>query len=364
MTFPRQNNFDLIRLFAALQVLIYHLLNHFNLIDSIPYLSIILNQFPGVPIFFFISGFLITASFNKPNTTLKTFFTNRALRIYPALWVCLFFTIIMLLFFEEIEFTNPKFYLWVLGQLTFFQHYSPAIFDNWGAGNPNGSLWSIVVELQFYLILPFICMFLNKLGTIKKINFSISLIFLIFYLFNHIVHAKIVDPESQFYLLNKPDLLFLLRVLSTTIIWNIFYFMVGVFFFYNYKNLKILFVQKFIIWLPIYLIYICILIVNLNKYISPDADNIYSFIELILLAFLTFSAAFSYTSLSEKLLKHNDISYGIYIYHMPVINTILALNIKGTLFKLLISSIIVINLAIFSWIFVEKKAIALKKTKI
>lgn len=361
MTFPRQNNFDLIRLFAALQVLVYHLFTHFKVLDKYSVLPEILNQFPGVPIFFFISGFLITASFNKPNSTLITFFRNRILRIYPALWVCLAVTIIILMFFGEIEFTNPKFYLWILAQTTFFQHYSPDFLDNWGVGNPNGSLWSIVVELQFYAILPFICLFLNRLSSLKKINIVVISIFFFFYLLNHITHSRIIDPESEYYLLNKPKLLLEFRIISTTIIWHIFYFMIGLFFYYNFNYLKKYVQDKFIFWLTIYLIYITILIFNLDKYISPDADNIFAFIELLMLAMLTFSMAFSYNNLSEKLLKHNDISYGIYIYHMPVINTIIALNIQGTIFKLLISSVIVINLAILSWILIEKRAISFKK---
>ncbi|MES2796182.1 MAG: acyltransferase family protein, partial [Bacteroidota bacterium] len=119
MTFPRQNNFDLIRLFAALQVLVYHLLNHFKVLDIIPFLPEVLNQFPGVPIFFFISGFLITSSYNNPNSTLKTYFKNRFLRIYPALWVCLLFTIILLFLFNEIEWGNFSFYAWIIAQMTF-----------------------------------------------------------------------------------------------------------------------------------------------------------------------------------------------------------------------------------------------------
>lgn len=361
MTFPRQNNFDLIRLLAALQVLVYHLLNHFDVLEKYSLVPIILNQFPGVPIFFFISGFLITASYNKPNSTLKTFFKNRILRIYPALWVCLLFTIILLAFFGEIELKNPKFYLWILAQMTFFQNYSPDIFDSWGVENPNGSLWSIVVELQFYMILPLICLFLNRLGSLKRINWAIAFIFLIFYLFNHTVHAVSIDPTSPFYILNKPKPLFILKFLGTTVIWNLYYFMIGIFMYYNFNSIKQYFVNKFFIWAAVYLIYITLLITNFHDFTSPDADNIYAFIELFLLAAFTFSFAFSYTSLSEKLLKHNDISYGIYIYHMPVINTILALNIKGTILKLLISSIIVINLAIISWLFIEKRAISLKK---
>ncbi len=364
MLFPRQNNFDLIRLFAALQVLVYHLLSHFKVLNKYSILPEILNQFPGVPIFFFISGFLITASFNKPNSTLGTFFRNRILRIYPALWLCLLITIIILLFFGEIEFTNPKFYVWILAQMTFFQHYSPDFLDSWGVGNPNGSLWSIVVELQFYAILPLICLYLNRLKSLKKINITVISIFFFFYLLNHITHSKIIDPESEYYLLNKPKLLLEFRVISTTIIWHIYYFMIGIFFYYNFDYLKKYIQDKFLVWFILYIIYISFLMLSIDKYISPETDNIFAFFELILLAMLTFSCAFSYRGLSEKLLKHNDISYGIYIYHMPVINTIIALNIQGTIFKLLISSVIVINLAILSWILIEKRAISYKKQNI
>ena len=56
------NNFNLIRLFAALQVAIVHSASYLNI--DIQYLKF-LDLFPGVPIFFFISGFLMIKSFKK-----------------------------------------------------------------------------------------------------------------------------------------------------------------------------------------------------------------------------------------------------------------------------------------------------------
>ncbi len=360
MTFPRSNNFDLLRIFAALQVFLYHLLFHFKILDHYPLLPSFLNQFPGVPIFFIISGFLITDSFQRNQKAIKKYFINRALRIFPALWVCLLFTITLLFFFNKIEWLQPKFYLWVLAQATFLQTFNITMFETWGMGVPNGSLWSIVVELQFYLVLPFIVIIINRLQKIRKINVFLLSMFLVSYLFSHFIHAYINDPYSNFKIFEHPKVLLSLRILSTSVIWNIYYFLIGIFFYYNFNFLKKYFEQKFFIWLTVYLIYIAIFILYFEKYISPDANNIYSFIELILLAFLTFSFAFSFNSLAEKLLKHNDISYGIYIYHMPIINTIIALNFGNLPLKILITSIIVINLAILSWLIVEKQAIILK----
>ena len=57
----RNNNFDLIGLFAALQVAIIHTIAHLDLDIHIP----LLEYFPGIPIFFFVSGFLINLSFER-----------------------------------------------------------------------------------------------------------------------------------------------------------------------------------------------------------------------------------------------------------------------------------------------------------
>ncbi len=87
------NNFNLIRLLASIQVMIYHFLEHFGLNKLPIYKDIhkVLSYFPGVPIFFFISGFLIFKSYElAPN--FKIYLRNRLLRIYPALIVCFIFT--------------------------------------------------------------------------------------------------------------------------------------------------------------------------------------------------------------------------------------------------------------------------------
>ena len=60
-TSVRQNNFDLIRLVAASQVVLFHGLEHLGpsgVTHSV--LGEALSWFPGVPIFFVVSGFLIT----------------------------------------------------------------------------------------------------------------------------------------------------------------------------------------------------------------------------------------------------------------------------------------------------------------
>lgn len=97
-TISRRNNFDIIRLLAALQVTIGHGL-HILQIGGGDFLSLC-DLFPGVIIFFTISGFLITMSWERSKTVEK-YARNRFLRLFPALFdalllhsFCCFFWVI------------------------------------------------------------------------------------------------------------------------------------------------------------------------------------------------------------------------------------------------------------------------------
>jgi peptidoglycan/LPS O-acetylase OafA/YrhL len=78
-TFPKSNNLDLLRLFFAVQVVLTHTAGHMGL--PIPNF---LGSLPGVPAFFFVSGFLIYAAYvNSPG---KNYIYNRFLRLFPGLF--------------------------------------------------------------------------------------------------------------------------------------------------------------------------------------------------------------------------------------------------------------------------------------
>lgn len=155
MTINRNNNFDLIRLIAAFQVLIWHGAEHLEVFDKLYGFLVILYQLPGVPIFFTISGFLISYSLERNNFELKKYFKNRSFRIFPALWVCTIITAILFSCFAK-SFILKDLVMWFLAQISFFQFYASPTLKTWGVGHPNGSLWSIAIELQFYLVLPVI----------------------------------------------------------------------------------------------------------------------------------------------------------------------------------------------------------------
>lgn len=100
--------------------------------------------FPGVPIFFAISGFLISASWERSNS-LRKYFKNRFLRIYPALWFCFFLSVFVTSLTYEFKIFTFDFFKWTLAQLTIGQFYNPDFFRDYGVGVVNGSLWTIPV---------------------------------------------------------------------------------------------------------------------------------------------------------------------------------------------------------------------------
>jgi peptidoglycan/LPS O-acetylase OafA/YrhL len=148
----RKNNLNLIRLVAALQVLVGHLSQEF----SVPSFTF-LHAFKGVTIFFTLSGFLIFWSFdNNPN--LRQYWKNRCLRILPAMIVALLCAIVLMLLLGVIKLSvlgNFSFWLWIGTQLTFIQEFTPSILHGFGnSNNPNPVLWTISVEMLLYMFIP------------------------------------------------------------------------------------------------------------------------------------------------------------------------------------------------------------------
>lgn len=97
-----ENNFDLIRLFAAVQVAVHHAAYPLK-VHNEPIISGILkllNLFPGVPIFFFISRFF------ESNSKLRHYPKNRVLRLFPGLIVCGIVTVVVITmsgYFNEVD---------------------------------------------------------------------------------------------------------------------------------------------------------------------------------------------------------------------------------------------------------------------
>ena len=351
----KENNFDLIRLIAAFQVMLFHYYTHLHFSSVIINGAVLLSRcFSGIIILFTVSGFLIFASFdNSPD--LKNYFRNRFLRVYPGLWVSLLFTVGALVAFGYVKSTNyysQQFLSWLATQASFLQFYTPDMLRGFGVGTPNGSLWTIPVEISFYIFVPVI------FWLFVKTRLSRNLLLLVLIMLS--VAYNLYYQQYKF----QPVRSTLVKLMGVNLAPYLFYFLLGALTYTNWHRIEKWYRDKGLLWLVIYLFYYLVFCIWLKKFSLSYWTGIYHFIAVILLSQTTISLAFSYRTLSTKILRHNDISFGLYIYHMPVINVLLVLGYGGHDVTFILALILSLVFAVWSWKFVERPALLRKRKTI
>lgn len=155
MAASQRNSLDLLRLVAAVMVLYSH---QFVLMGQADPSFFGLTTFggAGVTVFFFLSGWLVWSSWDR-DPHLWRFFVRRSLRIFPALWVVVFFA----LFFMGPVLSSlslPDYFAatetWRYAATAFLvpRYTLPGVFvDNAYARVVNGSLWTLPVEFLCYV---------------------------------------------------------------------------------------------------------------------------------------------------------------------------------------------------------------------
>jgi len=214
----RENNFNTLRLAAALAVLVSH---SYALSTGNPgaeplrgNLNIALGSL-AVAVFFFISGFLVSMSLES-RASLTRFAVARIFRIYPGLLVAVTATVFVvgpllspLNFSDYISDKSVKMYLIFNAFMVFgVRHKFADIFEsNPYPGTVNGSLWSISYELAMYAGLAFLWLLLRRWPkALRFVSLSIAVFGLIIYCghFNmgpeHAPSAKFVWLIPMFFL--------------------------------------------------------------------------------------------------------------------------------------------------------------------
>jgi peptidoglycan/LPS O-acetylase OafA/YrhL len=110
--------------------------------------------FLGVDLFFFISGFCVFYPYararadGRPDPPVRRFFERRTLKILPSYLLAL---VVFAIVYHD-RFASPQDALVQLGSHVAFVHtLNPATY-----GSISGPLWTIGVEVQFYLLFPLI----------------------------------------------------------------------------------------------------------------------------------------------------------------------------------------------------------------
>ncbi len=159
------NNFTALRLLLALMVVV----GHFKLLAGV-----MRPAFPfdladaAVDCFFVVSGFLIAGSFDRASGVLP-FYTRRVFRLLP-MYVCVVLvqTVMMLTLLPQGPFSAPGQtlrYLFVnLCFANFLQYDIAGVLDRLVVPGINPSLWTLKIEMAFYLVVPLICLGVRRWG--------------------------------------------------------------------------------------------------------------------------------------------------------------------------------------------------------
>jgi peptidoglycan/LPS O-acetylase OafA/YrhL len=188
--------------------------------------------------------------------------------------------------------------------------YTPAFLDGFGFGSYNGSLWTIPIELQFYVLLP--ALYLLGGGGLRTTRLAAAG-FAVFFVVA-VLHRTYVPSASG----PEPELM-IFKLLRYSFIPHVYLFFAGVLM----QRLKIheslIFRGKGLHWLAAYLLLVGI---------APQAPLV-EIVKLLMLGVVAVSLAFTAPGTSLKILGRTDISYGVYIYHGLLINIFVQSGLVG-----------------------------------
>jgi peptidoglycan/LPS O-acetylase OafA/YrhL len=335
----RGRNFGLLRILVAVLVMFNHVTLYLHLDKQF---SRLIGFFPGVPMFFVISGFLVSRSYERA-TSLWRYARNRLLRIFPALWVCVLLTVPVATWFGH-DFLHLRGLAWLVAQLC-GAIYTPGFLNGFGFGSYNGSLWTIPVVLQFYVLLPVVYFVLSRCGDLTRGLVALWGLSLVVAL---IVRPRTLNIDGQ------PDPLTAWKLLRYSFVPHFYLFLFGVLLRRFQVHESALIRGKAAIWLAAYVAVM---------YVLPDSDVKYV-LHPLGLGLVVLSAACTGPDLARLVFRGNDLSYGVYVYHGLVINVFVELGLVGSPVDAWLVVGVTFILALVSWKLVERPFLRKKSQSI
>ncbi|MBD5408152.1 MAG: acyltransferase [Treponema sp.] len=154
---PKENAFHFIRLACCLIVIYEHAA---VLCDAgIPCLNL---RGMAVDVFFILSGFWVTLSYLKSSSA-KGYALKRIRWIFPQYAATVVLCAVLLASFSSLElrayFSSSGFWKYLAANLCTLNFLHPSLPGVFGDVAVNGSLWTIKIELAFYVLLPAVIFF-------------------------------------------------------------------------------------------------------------------------------------------------------------------------------------------------------------
>ena len=324
----KDNCFNEVRLVLASMVMV----SHAQILSGKSFLgnfSLLIDPNFAVKGFFVISGYLVTKSYFS-SFSIAHYIEKRARRVLPGYFTVIMFCLILGGATSNLNTTefvsSPESIKYIFVNflfLNFLQPTLPGVFSTNPEQAMNGSLWTIKIEIALYMCLPFIVFFFKKFGE----TFGFFIIFLcgvLWFTYFTFVFDSDLGPK-----------------LGRQFPGQLPFFITGCLL----AQKSISQTKLFILFLPCAL---CLLMDFPEKWEYYVNMLIYPIIVIFICKLPNFKLNFT---------KKVDLSYGIYLFHYPVVQLIVYLQLyeKNVWVGFFMSIIITILLASLSWTWIEKR---------
>ena len=326
----RDNNFDALRLIFASMVVVFHagFLSHERLLSWTLHTSATF----AVQAFFVVSGFLVTMSFENSSSP-RSYFSKRVRRIGPAyafvvVTAALGLSLMSRLSFDQYFFSSDfwRYLIFNLLLSNFSAPDLPGVFQSNFETAVNGSLWTIKIEVAFYCSVPFIVWAVGRWGYPKVLGSM----FLASVLWKIGFNIAAATSGAEIYV-----------KLAKQLPGQLCFFVGGAWSYYRtLQNKKI---------------HALAAIVGVIFYAAIGYGWVYDvFSPIAVTAIVAWSATAG--PRLPAVAKHGDISYGIYLYHFPWVQILIALGLfhSAPIVGFFAVFVLTVIFASFSWRVVEK----------
>jgi peptidoglycan/LPS O-acetylase OafA/YrhL len=328
------NSFDQLRLLFAALVAIYHVVNLSGVAGWRPVvMPLAYAAEVGVQGFFVVSGYLVYGSLER-SRGLSDYAEKRVRRLYPAYAVVILACAIGGLVASAAARADPgsvfAYLGWNLAFLNFMAPELPGVF----ASNPfpeiNGALWTLKIEVMFYFVLPLIAWIIARAGRARWL--VIAAIYVAAELWRGgFAHAARVENEALY------------AVVSRQLPGQLSFFMTGAALYLARDAMR---------WTPavIGLAALAFAVSFLGPLGAP--------LRAASLGVLAIGAAVTGPRL-PSVTRAGDLSYGLYIIHFPVIQTLVAMGLfaAAPLAAAALAVALSVGLSALMWRFVERPAL-------
>ncbi|ALR31480.1 MULTISPECIES: acyltransferase [Chryseobacterium] len=318
-----KNNFDFIRVLLAFIVFVGHL----GTLSASKDLKILEHSPIEIAVFgfFVVSGFLIARSYDR-SSSLKSYLKKRINRIVPAYLLVVFLCAILLSFVSTLPlseyFSNTQVYKYLFWNSLFLNFKAPWLPGVFGNQAVNGALWTLKVEMSYYFCVPLLFLLFGKNNKYRNISLIILYFISLVYL-------------NYFEGLNKMSM-------SKQLPGVLCYFIAGMLIYFNFDKFiqhkhKLFIIALATVWID--------LIFDI-KLFSP-----------MMVGIIVLYIAYSFKFLNN-FGKYGDFTYGIYIFHFPIIRTFTTLGLfedYNPFVMAFICMLLVIAVGVSSWHFYEKR---------